>query len=47
MYFRLELSPAHLDTGVTALQQLSMRRNDVRLDRQLYFPLMTFWPIDL
>ncbi|XP_064406561.1 uncharacterized protein LOC135351490 isoform X2 [Halichondria panicea] len=46
---RLEVAPAYLDQSFrsAATTSLASRRNDHRAEKQLDFPLMTFWPIDL
>ena len=45
---RLEVTPAYLDQSMAASPMTTpCRWNDTRQDKQLYFPLMTYWPIDL
>jgi len=43
---RLEVTPIYQDPSFTS-NVASGWRNDLRQERQLNFPLMTYWPVDL
>ena len=40
---RVEVSPAYIDQGITGA---TLRRTE-RHDRQMYFPIISFWQVDL